>query len=72
MIGLAAGLIAAAGRHAASWGVVRFVMQADWVFLPGLLAATICYCVVLMLVFGYAGTAAALRAQAAPAANGMM
>ena len=54
VIGAAAGLLAAAVGTAASWGVTRFVMGADWVFLPGVLAATILGCVVLMLVFGFA------------------
>ncbi len=66
VIGAAAGLIAALVGTLASWGVVRFLMRADWVFLPGILAATILGCVALMLGFGYAGTASALRARAAP------
>jgi len=66
LIGAAAGLIAAAVGTASSWAVVRFVMHADWVFLPGILAATVLGCVALMLLFGYAGTAAALRTRAAP------
>jgi len=66
LIGAAAGLIAALVGTLASWGVVRFLMRADWVFLPGILAATIGGCVLLMLGFGYAGTASALRARAAP------
>ncbi len=66
VIGLAAGAIAALVGTLASWGVVRFVMHADWVFLPGILAATIGGCTVAMLGFGYAGTSAALRARAAP------
>jgi putative ABC transport system permease protein len=65
-IGAAAGTIAAAVGTAASWAVMRFVMQADWVFMPGRLAATVLGCVALMLVAGHAGTAAALRAKAAP------
>jgi putative ABC transport system permease protein len=63
-VGLAAGLLAALVGTAASWGVVRFVMDADWVFLPGVLAATVGGCVLLMLGFGYVGTAVALRAPA--------
>jgi putative ABC transport system permease protein len=66
LLGLCAGVIAAAVGTAASWGVARFVMRTDWAFLPGTLAATVAGCVVLMLVFGYAGTEAALRAKAAP------
>ncbi len=66
IVGLAAGIIAAVVGSAASYGVVRFLMESDWAFLPGRLAATILSCVALMLVFGYAGTAGALRAKAAP------
>ena len=51
---------------AAAWGVVRFVMRADWVFLPGTLALTVLACMAITLGFGYAGTAFALRAKAAP------
>jgi putative ABC transport system permease protein len=42
------------------------VMGTEWSFLPITLSATVLGCVALMLVFGYAGTAAALRAKAAP------
>ncbi len=50
----------------ASWGVVHYLMRAPWSFLPGILAATVLGCIVLMLGFGYAGTESALRARAAP------
>ncbi len=66
LVGLVAGLLAAAVGTAASWGVVRFLLDGEWVFLPGLLALTVLGCVGLMLLFGFAGTAAALRARAAP------
>lgn len=66
LIGLAAGALAAVVGTAASWGVVRFVMRADWAFLPGVLATVILGCTAAMLLFGYLGTAAALRARAAP------
>ena len=66
LLGAAAGIIAALVGTAASFGVVRFVMKTEWVFLPGTLAATILICIALMLAFGYAGTAGALRAKAAP------
>ncbi len=65
-IGAVAGLIAAALGTAASWGVVHGLMHAPWSFLPGTLALTVAGCVVLMLGFGYAGTAAALRVRPAP------
>ena len=66
LIGALAGLLAAGVGLLASWGVVRFVMRADWVFLPGTLAIVVLGCAGLMLVFGYWGTAAALRAPAGP------
>jgi len=65
-LGLTAGVIAAAVGTAASYGVTRFVMHADWIFLPGTLAATLIVCLAVMLGVGYIGTARALRAKAAP------
>jgi len=65
-VGITAGIIAAGVSTAASWGVMRFVMDTDWAFLPGTLAATVLGCIAVMLMFGYAGTASALRAKAAP------
>jgi len=46
--------------------MVTFVMRAEWAFLPGTLATTVLACVAMMLVVGFAGTEAALRARAAP------
>jgi putative ABC transport system permease protein len=66
ILGATAGVIAAAVGAAASWGVMRFLMDAPWSLLPGTLAGTILACIALMLAFGYTGTAAALRAKAAP------
>jgi putative ABC transport system permease protein len=66
LLGLTAGLIAALVGTVASWGVAHYVVRTDWVFLPGTLAGTLILCLATMLVFGYAGTAAALRAKAAP------
>jgi putative ABC transport system permease protein len=66
VLGLAAGLIAALVGTLASFGVVRYIMHFDWVFLPGTLAGTLIASLAMMLTFGYAGTATALRAKAAP------
>ena len=66
LIGLAAGVLAAAVGTLASWGVMRFVVGAAWVFLPARLALTVAGSLALMLAVGYAGTAAALRAKAGP------
>ena len=66
LIGVAAGVLAAGVGTAASWAVTRYVMHADWVFLPGVLAGTVGGCTVLMLIFGYLGTESALRVRAGP------
>lgn len=65
-LGLTAGVVAAAVGTAASWAVITYVMRSDWVFLPGRLALTVIGCTLLTLAFGWAGTAFALRAKAAP------
>jgi putative ABC transport system permease protein len=41
-------------------------MHIEWAFLPGRLGVTLIASLAMMLIFGYAGTAAALRAKAAP------
>ena len=66
LIGATAGLISAGLGTLASWGVVHYLLRAPWSFLPGVLALTVGGCVVMMLGFGYAGTAAALRVRPAP------
>jgi putative ABC transport system permease protein len=66
LLGLVAGLLAAAAGSAASWAVTRFVMRGEWVFLPGTLALVVAGCVGLTLALGYVGTALALRARPAP------
>jgi putative ABC transport system permease protein len=65
VLGLTAGLIAALIGTASSYAVVHFVMHSTWEFLPGRLLATLAASLVLLLAFGYAGTAAALRAKPA-------
>ena len=66
VLGLAAGLIAAIVGTLASYGVVHYLMHIDWVFLPGRLVVTLIASLAMMLVFGYVGTATALRAKPAP------
>lgn len=66
VLGLAAGLIAALVGTVASYGVAHYVMHIGWSFLPATLAGTLIAALAMMLTFGYAGTATALRAKAAP------
>lgn len=66
VIGAAAGTIAALVGTAASYGVLRFVMDSPWSLHPAALATTIGGSIAAMLVLGFVGTEAALRAPAAP------
>ena len=66
LVGLVAGGLAALAGSAASWAVVVLVMQAQWVLLPGTLAATVLGCTLLTLLCGQVGTALALRARPGP------
>jgi putative ABC transport system permease protein len=66
LVGLVAGVIAGVVGSAASYGVTHYIMHTDWIFLPFTLIYTLAGALALMLLFGYAGTAAALRARPAP------
>jgi putative ABC transport system permease protein len=66
LLGLVAGLIAACVGSAASYGVAHYILHTDWIFLPLTLIYTLAGALALMLLFGYAGTAAALRVRPAP------
>ena len=66
VLGAFAGVLAALAGTAAAWGVVVGIMKQEWVFLPGTLAITVAGCMLLVLAFGYAGTAMALRVRPAP------
>jgi putative ABC transport system permease protein len=66
LIGLVAGGLAAVAGSLAAWAVVRLVMRAEWVLLPGTLAVTVLGCMLLTLGCGQIGGALALRARAAP------
>ncbi len=66
ILGAVAGVIAAAVGVAASYGVMHYILHTDWIFLPWTLIYTLMGALAIMLVFGYAGTSAALRARPAP------
>jgi putative ABC transport system permease protein len=65
VVGIAAGLIAAAIGSLASYAIAHWLMHIEWVLLPGALALTLIGALAMMLAFGYVGTAAALRAKPA-------
>ncbi|MGB0670384.1 MAG: ABC transporter permease [Rhodospirillales bacterium] len=66
LLGLVTGLVAAAIGTLTAWAVIRFLMQADWVFLPATVLWVTLICVVLTLIVGFAGTWKALGEKAAP------
>lgn len=66
ILGVVAGLIAGMVGSAASYAVAHYIMHTGWIFLPAQLIFTLAGALALMLLFGYAGTAAAVRARPAP------
>ncbi|HEX2939836.1 MAG TPA: FtsX-like permease family protein [Rhodopila sp.] len=66
LVGVVAGCIAAVVGSGASYAVSHYIMHTDWIFLPWTLIYTLAGALAVMLLFGYAGTAAALRARPAP------
>lgn len=66
LLGVATGLIAGVVGSAVAWAVLVFLMRADWRFLPGVAAATVGACVLIVLGLGFAGTWRALGAKVAP------
>lgn len=64
LMGAATGIIAAGVGSLAAWGTLVFVMRAQWVFLPTVVAATVVGCVILTLALGFLGTWRALGAKA--------
>ena len=60
LLGLLAGAVAAAAGTVTAWAVVTWVLEQDWTFLPGTVAATVGFCVVLTLGLGLLGTWRAL------------
>ena len=66
LLGLLAGAVAAAAGTVTAWAVVTQVLEQEWTFLPGTVAATVASCVALTLALGLLGTWRALGEPAAP------
>jgi putative ABC transport system permease protein len=66
LMGLGAAIIAAATGTLAAFALIVGPMQADFIFLPSTLAATVFGAVALTVVLGLLGTYSALSAPAAP------
>ena len=66
LLGLLTGGIAAVAGTVTAWGVTTRVLEQDWAFLPGTVAGTIGFCVLLTLGLGLFGTWRALGESASP------
>jgi putative ABC transport system permease protein len=65
LIGGVAGGIAAVLGSGASWAMMHLVLRAPWHLMPVTLGVVVVGCAGLMVVFGWVGTEAALRARPA-------
>ncbi len=65
VLGLTAGVLAAFVGSGASFAMAHYILHTDWEFMPVSLIFTLAGALVIMLIFGYTGTAAALRAKPA-------
>ncbi len=66
LLGLVTGVIAAVAGTVTAWGVTTRVLDQDWTFLPGTVAGTVAFCILLTLGLGLAGTWRALGESASP------
>ena len=66
ILGLLTGAIAAVAGTVTAWGVTTRILEQDWAFLPGAVAGTIGFCVLLTLGLGLFGTWRALGESASP------
>lgn len=66
VLGLATGVVAGLVGSLAAWAVLRLVMRADWVFLPGTAILMVVGCTAAALVLGFLGTWRVLGLRAAP------
>lgn len=65
-LGLATSVVAAAVGTLAAWGIVRFLMDMQWVFLPTTVALTALACLAVTLAVGFAGTWRVLGQKSTP------
>ena len=66
LLGLLAGVVAGGFGTIVAYLLVRHLMDANWVFLPGPVLSTTMLAIVLTLILGFAGTWRALGVKAAP------
>lgn len=66
LLGLMTAAIAGVAGTIAAWSVIRFVMRAEWTFLPGAVLSTAALCTAITLIVGFAATWRAMGQKPAP------
>ena len=66
MLGIATSIIAALIGTLTAWGIVVFLMDMAWVFIPAAVWTTVSICLIVTMIIGFAGTWRALGQKAAP------
>ena len=66
ILGLATSIIAATIGTLTAWGIVFFLMDMTWVFIPSAVGTTVAIYLLVTLIIGFAGTWRALGQKAAP------
>lgn len=66
LLGFVTGLVAAGIGTLTAWAVITFLMRAEWVFLPEIVALTVFMCVLMTLLAGIIGTWRVLGQKASP------
>ena len=66
VLGLLTGIVAAGIGTLAAWAVIRFLMRAEWIFLPEVVLITVILCIIMTTSVGLIGTWRALGQKAAP------
>ncbi|MGB0681187.1 MAG: ABC transporter permease [Magnetovibrionaceae bacterium] len=66
LLGLFTGLVAGVIGTMTAWAVIVFLMEAEWIFLPSVVAAVTALCISVTLAVGFLGTWTALGEKAAP------
>lgn len=66
VLGLLTGLVAAAIGTLTAWAVIKFLMRAEWIFLPEIVVTTVFLCVLMTVSVGLIGTWRVLGQKASP------
>lgn len=66
VLGLLTGIVAAGIGTLTAWAVIKFLMRAEWIFVPEIVITTVVLCVLMTTSVGLIGTWRALGQKASP------